>query len=147
MNYVVLFPECENIHLTKPVGMIPYIMQQKFGYDSFVACYRNADAYPYLDDAVKGLKLCFIPKIAGRPRWDGLFWLVRHARKIDVLQIFHFTSSRNYLWIFAYMLLHPRGKVYLMLDHDNMILRQKIDGWKHYTGPRSRCADTINKEG
>lgn len=131
MNYVVLFPECENVHLTKDVGMIPYIMKKKFGYQGYVACYRNEESYSYLHKEVKGLDLCFIPKITGRARWDGLFWLLRKAKKIDVLQLFHFTSSRNFLWIFFYKLLNHNGQVYLKLDFDSSILEYRIDGWKN----------------
>ena len=48
LNFVTLFPQCQNIHLVKDVGMIPYVMHRDMGYDSYVMCYKNGD-YPYLD--------------------------------------------------------------------------------------------------
>ena len=42
-RFLTLFPELENVHLMKDVGMIPYIMHKEFGYDSYIAsyCSRN----------------------------------------------------------------------------------------------------------
>lgn len=116
MRYVVLFPECKNVHLTKRVGMIPYKMKELYGMDSVIACYRNEDTYPYLEKEVKGIKLDFIKKRFHNPRLDGMCYLLSNAKKIDVLQIFHIHSTRNYYWIELYKLLNPKGKVYLMLD-------------------------------
>ena len=38
-RFLTLFPELENVHLMKDVGMIPYIMHKEFGYDSYIASY------------------------------------------------------------------------------------------------------------
>ncbi len=118
MRYVVLFPECQNIHLTKDVGMIPYKMNELYGWDAAIACYRNAQEYPYLDNEVRGLKLEFIDRRFNNSRLDGLLYLMRNAKSIDVLQIFHIQSTRNFYWIELYKRLNPNGKVYLKLDTD-----------------------------
>ncbi len=49
--FATFFPACENTHLTKEVGMIPYILHRDFGYDSYIICYKNGD-YPHLETKV-----------------------------------------------------------------------------------------------
>jgi hypothetical protein len=61
MTFVTLFPGATNIHLTKDVGMIPFIMHKYYGYDSTLVCYKN-DEYDYLETEVKGLKIDFLEK-------------------------------------------------------------------------------------
>ena len=46
--FATFFPDCENIHLTKDIGMIPYVLHRDFGYDAYVICHKNGD-YPYLE--------------------------------------------------------------------------------------------------
>lgn len=127
MNYVVLFPEAENVHLTKDVGMIAYVLHKYHNYDSTVVCYKNNNNYSYLDTEVKGLKIEFINKLTKNPLLDGLIYLLINSRKIDVLQLFHITSRRNYYWIALYKLLNPNGKVYLKLDADYSIKNFKFN--------------------
>ncbi|MCS0674068.1 glycosyltransferase family 4 protein [Cytobacillus firmus] len=119
---VTLFPETENIHLLKDVGMIPYILQKYYNYDSKIVCYDNGD-YPYLRELTKGLKIEILEK-SKRKRVkdpyeasidDGYNYIKRHAKQIDILQIFHL-SDRSLPWISLYKLLNPKGKVYLKLD-------------------------------
>lgn len=116
MKYVVLFPECRNVHLVKDVGMIPYYMNKLYGWDASVACYKNEEDYSYLESEVKGLKLDIISKTFCNARLDGLKYLAANARQIDILQIYHIHSSRNYYWIELYKRLNPNGKVYWRLD-------------------------------
>lgn len=33
--FATFFPGCLNVHLTKDVGMIPYVLYRDFGYDSY----------------------------------------------------------------------------------------------------------------
>lgn len=96
--------------------MIPYKMKELYGMDSAIACYRNEEQYSYLETEVKGLKLDFIRKRFHNSRLDGLLYLFENAKKIDILQVFHIHSTRNYYWIELYKMLNPKGKVYLMLD-------------------------------
>lgn len=120
MYFVTLFPECQNVHLTKDVGMIAYILNKYYQYDSTIVCYQN-DEYSYLNNEVKGLKIAFLKKVTGNSLQDGIIYLIKNARKIDVLHVFHITSKRSLVWILIYKLLNPRGRVYLKLDADNRI--------------------------
>lgn len=128
MRYAVLFPECEDIHITKGVGMVPYQLHKLYGVDAKIVCYNNGK-YQRLEEN-KGLKIEFLKKITKRSRWDGLLYLLFHSNKIDVLQIFHITSSRNYIWIMVYKLMNPKGKIYLRLDYDSSIKDYKFSGLK-----------------
>ena len=120
MNFVTIFPETENVHLVKDVGMIPYIMYKYFGYNSKIVCYKNNQNYEYLENEVKGLKIEFLEKKTGYAIKDGIMYLLKNSRKIDVLHLFHL-SKRSLYWILVYKLLNPKGKVYLKLDANKNI--------------------------
>lgn len=128
MRFVTLFPEAENIHLTKDVGMIGYILHKYYSYSSKIVCYKNSENYTYLDDILKGLEIEYIKKYTGNTLIDGLLYLFKRARKIDVLHIFHITSNRNLYWILLYKLLNPRGKVYLKMDANIAVTNYNVNG-------------------
>ncbi|MBU3073206.1 glycosyltransferase [Clostridium estertheticum] len=119
MNFVTLFPETENIHLTKDVGMIAYILHKYYGYNSTIACYKNGE-YDYLNNEVKGLKIDFIKRYTGKRRIDVIIYLIKNVRKTNILHLFHL-SSRSLCCAFIYKLLNPKGQVYLKLDADYRI--------------------------
>ncbi|TCO73639.1 glycosyltransferase [Marinisporobacter balticus] len=116
LKFVTLFPECDNVHLIKDVGMIPYIMHKYFGYNSSVATYENSK-FPFLDKEVKGLKLDYITRYTSNSNLDGYVYLVQNAKNIDVLQLFHLIP-RTLNWINIYKHINPKGKVYLKLDEN-----------------------------
>ena len=114
MRYCVLYPNTKNVNLVKEMGMIPYKLHKKFGYDAKIACY-NLDEYTYLNEEVKGLKIDFIEEKYNNYSLDGLKYLKKHAKEIDVLQIFHVTLY-SLLYAFRYKRLNKKGKIYLKLD-------------------------------
>ena len=118
-RFVTLFPETENIHLTKDVGMIPFILHKYYGYDSTVVSYRNGE-YPYLENEVKGLKMDYIDINSGDSNADGYNYLVKNSLDIDILQVYHLID-RTFNWINIYKQLNPNGKVYLKLDASEYI--------------------------
>lgn len=119
MNFVTLLPWAQNVHLVKDVGMIPFVFYRHFGFDAKLVCYNNGQ-YPYIKSEVSGLKLEFWEKITGDYHWDGSIYLLKNARKIDILHLFHY-SRASMMWILIYKLLNPRGKIYLKLDANNKI--------------------------
>ncbi|QEK12494.1 methyltransferase domain-containing protein [Crassaminicella thermophila] len=125
MNFVTLFPETENVHLTKDVGIIPFIMGKYYNYNAKIACYKNG-SYPYLYKEVQGLKVEFIEKITGNPLEDGQNYLIKNAKSIDILHLFHLTT-RTLLWIDTYKTLNPNGKIYLKLDANINITNHKLN--------------------
>lgn len=114
LKYCVLYPKAENVHLIKDVGMIAYKMAQLFNYDAFLACYENGD-YPYIENEVKGLKLKFLEKSQGSEIRDGMAFLKKNSKDIDILQIFHMTLS-SFFYAYQYKNVNPKGKLFLKLD-------------------------------
>lgn len=131
---ITFFPECENVHLTKDVGMIPFILHREFQYDSYVVCYQNGD-YPRLEREVKGLKILFLQKHAFSPRFllipgfilnnrllkelhvifDALVFFTAHRKRFTVLQVFHL-QFRSFFIALIFRLLNRNGIIYLKLD-------------------------------
>jgi len=129
MRLLTLFPKCENVHLIKDVGMIPFTLQKIYNYDVTIASYDNGD-YPYLITEVKGIKQKFIKKIFSNPKIDSIIFLIRYARNYDILQVYHF-SLTSILHLFLFKCLNgfnPTKKTYLKLDADDDILKLRLRG-------------------
>jgi len=137
MRFVTIVTHIENLELRKDTGQLPYHMGKIPGvFSSLVSYYytlkggRNQgpvllppmnvnEDYPFLETEVKGLDLNFL-EYEGR---DSFFdksvyhYLLKNSKKIDVLNLFHF-SSENIFYTLVYKTLKPTGKVYLKLDID-----------------------------
>lgn len=114
MRFVTLYPRAKNVQLVKDMGLIPYYIRTLFNEDAELVTYKNDESYPYLDTVVKGAKVTFIKKVFGR-QIDGCIYLLKEAKKIDVLNIYHLNMS-TFLYEIIYKLLNKKGKVYLKLD-------------------------------
>ena len=112
MNFVTIFTRFKNVHFLKDIGRIPYYMHKEHGYNSIVVTNRNDEAYPGLENEAKGLKLHFIK---GR----GISYLIRYAKKIDVLNVYHLNLQSFYLLLIFKLLKKPGAKAYLKLDMDD----------------------------
>lgn len=117
-TFYTMMEQLENVHLIKDVGMIPYVMYRECGYDSYIVSYgKTVEEFEYLKTDVKGLKFAIRKKYTGNSIIDGCIWLVRNAKKIDVLHLFHYKYS-TFIWILFYKIFHQSGQVYLKLDID-----------------------------
>jgi glycosyltransferase involved in cell wall biosynthesis len=119
-TFVTIFPICENVHLTKDLGQIPYFLHKKYGYDSKIVSYKNSDEYSSLENEVKGLKMEFIEN-KGRLRFVEravVDYLRENAKKIDVLNLYIF-SKHSFVYGLIYKKYNPSGKVFLKLDGYN----------------------------
>lgn len=162
--FVTFFPDLENEHLTKDIGMIPDILQNKFGYSSYIMCYRNGE-YPRLKTETSNLKLCFIKKNWLHTHFDrrisnnkNLLWMtlgllltmidlvpamMKHAKKIDVLQLYHLKYESIILGR-IYKLINPRGTLYLKMDANPLIIDQ-YSGDRRQLLKRSQCFYSLKK--
>lgn len=122
VKYCVLFPEAENVHLTKDVGMIAYKLNKLFGADASVVSYNN-DRYFYLDNEVKGLKIEFLNRRYNNHILDGMAFLIGNSKKIDVLQLFHVTL-RSFIFTLLYKFFNRKGKVFLKLDCTEELIKK-----------------------
>lgn len=118
VRFTTLFMRTNNNNLLKDVGMIPYTMFKSFGYDSTIACYENEKEWTPLENEVKGLKLNVIKKKHNNMTIDGVRYLLKNSRKIDILNVYHLVLSRSFVWALIYKIMNPRGKVYLKMDID-----------------------------
>lgn len=123
-TFVTLFTACENVHLTKDLGQIPYFMHAKYGYHSKIVTYKNSTEYSSLQTEVKGLNIDFISD-KGRVSFlekSVLFYIYNHAKQIDVLNLFHF-SKQSFVYGLLYKLLNPKGFLFLKIDGYNETFR------------------------
>ncbi len=116
MKFVTLFPNMQNVHLLKDLGMIPYYLYKQYGYDSYVVAYQSADGYPYLKTQASGLKMAFLKKSRLGKIFDGARYLRASSKDIDILNVYHLNLA-SFIWIPIYQK-HKKenGKVYLKLD-------------------------------
>lgn len=119
LSFYVFSPWAQNVHLTKAEGMIPFIMQRDYGYDSYIISYKNG-VYPGLKTDVAGLKMQFIRRVCGTclplgRALDALPFLFRNAKKIDVLTL-HMMSPESLVVGLIYKILNKNGFVYLNMD-------------------------------
>lgn len=115
MKFVTLFLKTENVHLQKDVGMIPFLLHKYYGYDSKIVTYQNSASYPYAENEVKGLSLHFLKKRFGIIA-DGCFYLIRSAKRIDVLNVYHLNLS-SFFYLLVYRIFRKKKSIaYLKLD-------------------------------
>jgi len=122
-KFTTIFPRTENIHLLKDVGAIPYTFCKYLGYESSLVCIQNGE-YPYNEQHTKGLRLEFIQGDTQKSIENGWYeyrlikrYLTKHAKEIDVLNLYHFTIP-HVLLLAYYKFLNPNGIAYLKLDAD-----------------------------
>jgi glycosyltransferase involved in cell wall biosynthesis len=153
-TFVTFFPNCENVHLTKDVGMMGYILHRDFGYDSYIICNKNGE-YPNLTTEVPGLRLLFMrdnqnnsfqnfylwlfkkkPLLADRINeifnvLTALPMLIKHGKQIDVFQLYHF-KIESILMALVYRLVNKKGITHIKLDmnEDHIMQFEKTPG-KH----------------
>ncbi|HXB40148.1 MAG TPA: glycosyltransferase [Bacteroidia bacterium] len=119
-KFVTLFPICENVHLTKDLGQIPFFLQQVNKYNSSIVSYNNSKEYSNLNGEVKGLKMEFIEN-TGRFSFleKGVLKYIReNAKKIDVLNLYIF-SKFTFIYGIMYKRYNPKGFLFLKLDGYN----------------------------
>ena len=123
-RFLTLFPNAENVHLIKDVGMIPYILQKEMNYDCTLASYKNG-TYPYMISEVNGLKQVFIQRIFNIMILDVLFFLVRNRKRFDILQLYHLDKNSLFTGLFFKFIHYGKVKVYLKLDANDLIRKNK----------------------
>ena len=119
-TFVTIFPICENVHLTKDLGQIPYFLNKIHGYNSKIVCYKNSDSYGNLNGEVNGLKIEFLEN-TGRISFlekGVLKYLKKNAKSIDVLNLYIF-SKHTFVYGILYKWLNPSGFLFLKLDGYN----------------------------
>jgi glycosyltransferase involved in cell wall biosynthesis len=115
-RFVTIFPEAQNIHLKKRIGMVPYILHREYNYDSIVVCFKNENTYPFLKGHMNGLGIHFLPSTSNKKNlWEVVKYVSKNAQQIDVLNLYH-QSEATFMIGCLYKLLNPKGILYMTLD-------------------------------
>ena len=118
-----IYPDTKSKDLMKPNGLIPYTLVHDFNYLATIVTYDNNDNYN--DPNIKGVNVDFLKKIFNNPILDGCMYLIKNAKKIDILHTF-FWKKENYFWFFIYKLFNKNGKIYVTVDADERIKRNEM---------------------
>lgn len=108
----------ENMHLVKDVGMFPYTLYKELNYDAHILFYdKSPRDYTYIENEVKGLILEKRKKYTGNTVIDGIIWLFFNAKKIDILNLYHYKPS-TFAWTLVYKIFNFHGLAWIKLDID-----------------------------
>jgi glycosyltransferase involved in cell wall biosynthesis len=132
-TFVTIFPNARDFHIHKDVGMIPFVMARDFGYQSTLVCFANSPNYPTLQSESTRLNIDFLHGRLFGKRFvvlSVLWYLLRNARKTDVLHLF-FQSRATFFAGILYRLLNRKGRLYVRLDVDASSLAVFRPGWVH----------------
>lgn len=141
MVFVTLFTRFKNVHFLKDVGMIPYYMHERHGCTSIIAANKNEDAYPWLDEYAGGVRMHFF-------KGYGIAYIIRNAKKIDVLNVYHL-NLQSFILLSVFRLLKKKGaRSYLKLDMDErglkrLFMKNPVGFIKRMT---VRTADVVSAE-
>ena len=128
-NLVLFFTikEFEEVHLYKDVGLVPYYLCKEYDLNGKIVYsneikkelpkqFRNLEL-----EEIKFIKLpTIIRKLDKFKLLENINfyrYLLKNAKNIDYLMLFHYSSDKVFL-IHLYKFLNPQGKVYIKLDSD-----------------------------
>jgi glycosyltransferase involved in cell wall biosynthesis len=131
IKFVTLFCyKIQNVHLTKDVGMIPYMFYKTLNMNSELVTIRNrGEIYKSIANDVKGLKLNFISSFLKIPFTNiyssAVVYLLRKSKSIDILNLYHLDFSAIILGL-LYKKLNPNGILYIKLDLPANVLEKLL---------------------
>jgi len=111
-NFVTIFPYFKYFHFFKDPGQIAFRFQKK-GIRCSILCFKNDDSVIRLSNF---LNITLIPKNRLSTNLGFIWYLIKHSRQIDVLNLFHFEWS-TLLLSFVYKFINEKGFVYLKMDN------------------------------
>ena len=123
--------EFEYTWLGKDNGMIPIYMSEKLGYNSKILTVNLKNDLPDNERGVEFIKVkrkfSFLSNFAYWTklvkRYNIFKYLIKNAKNIDVLMLFH-VSRCSYWYVYFYKKLNPNGFVYVKADF-NLAVYQK----------------------
>lgn len=88
-----IFPGLYNYILTKDVGMIPYVLSEK--YDSIITTYDN-DNYTYMENILNSdnLEINYLEN-TGNERRDVTRYIKSNAGDIDFIEFYHLRDRKS----------------------------------------------------
>ena len=140
MDFSTVFFECSNIELVKDVAQIPCTLAKIYGIQAELVTSYVSEKGPNLS-AVKELNLRHFPMLKNG-KITGIFFLLKYARSIKWLNIYHI-DKKSYYWSRLYKFLNPKGHVYLKMDVDFRM----CDDFEQNISRREvlqKCADAVD---
>ena len=130
-TFLHISEEFEYTWLGKDNGMIPIYMSEKLGYESKILTVNLKNDLPDNERGVEFIKVkrkfAFLSNFAYwtklAKRYNIFKYLIRNAKNIDVLMLFH-VSRCSYWYAYIYKKLNPNGFIYVKADF-NLAVYQK----------------------
>lgn len=143
-HFVTLFPAAVDIHLIKDVGQIPFILARDFGYDSTLVT-ESDSAFSSLPSDTPGLVIKRLTPYGKSSLVLASFaYLVREARNIDVLNLYHMRLQTKMATL-LYKALNRKGIVYVKLDMDVFAEREALQQQAAPKRLRNALRDLLNR--
>jgi len=114
--FVTMFFECSNIELVKDVAQIPWVLGNKYGLNTLLVS-SNIDKTGAGLSNVPGLNIEIFPMVFNNSKITGFWYILKNAKKINWLNIYH-CDRKSLYWALFFKFLNSSGKVYLKLDAD-----------------------------
>lgn len=106
--WMTLFPDLQQIHINKDVGLIPRIMAKHFNYESKIVCVNSKEQMKTSDIDVVYLN--------GNKKTEITKYIIKNAKNIDVINTYHLSILDTLCWVVPYKLFNKKGKAYLKMD-------------------------------
>lgn len=115
-KFITIFPNGENVHLIKDVGMIPYTLYKEGYYESYISFYQDEVGLDYFNTDVIGLKYIQLKRYFSSQNLNVFLFLVRNLLRFDVVMLFHPTYYSLFMMILVKILSLGRIKFYFKMD-------------------------------
>ena len=130
--FVTLHPKAYSVDVTKDVGQIPASMARYKRYRAYLYTYKNDDYEEQREKYAPDLNIRFLKKRGKDTEFlDEFLFIVKNARRICVLQMYHMTIG-HLVCLNLYKFLNRKGIAYLKLDIDFVGLEEhsRLESWK-----------------
>ena len=121
-KFICIFPEGENIHLIKDVGMIPFFLQKEGYFKSSIAFYEDKKKLEYLNSEVAGISYLQIQKHFKNESLNVFLFLSKRLFSYNVVMMFHPSFSKIFVAFLIKSLSFNRVKFYFKYDVGEEIL-------------------------
>lgn len=133
-NFLHICEEFEYTWIGKDNGMIPAYMHDIYGYNSKILTCNLKDDLPDFERGITFIKVKRIFVSLGNfaywikvlKRYNIFKYLIKNAKNIDVLMLFH-VSRCSYWYTCIYKKLNPNGKVYVKADFNLNVYKKEME--------------------
>ncbi len=125
-RFITIFPQGENVHLIKDVGMVPFFLQKGGYYQATLACYKKEEEMSHLRQELCGISYKRIFKFFKNENLNIFFFILWNIRKYDVIMFFHQSLFKTLIALFFKIITWNSLKFYFKLDANDSIQESKL---------------------